>query len=379
MRNSRNLNMDRVAVVASAQTELRPRWSGAQHVDLISAVVASVFKGTGLSIDDVDFVIDSGSDVLDGRSISNCGFLGAMGAHHKEESRVEEDGLWAALYGTTKIAAGGAQVGLIIAYSKPSESDVNLFYSSQCEPFYQRPVGFDHRAASGIQAQRYLAQHGRTPADLARITAKRWSDAARHGRVQIASLPGESDVLSSANVAAPLRALMMARPVDGAVAVLLASEEIARRTQRKPVWITGMGASTDRHSFAARKAGALEACEVAARSAYARAGWDKPGASIAEVSASSAVSELMVLESLGLAVPGRGMDLLNGSGNTAINLSGGALPADPIMATGLVRLSEAVRQLTCPDIYGLESPSSAIVHGAGGVGMQAHCVMTLEI
>ena len=61
---------------------------------LFRPVVTAVFKGTGLSLDDVDFVLDSGSDVLDGRSISNCGFLGAMGAHHKEESRVEEDGLW---------------------------------------------------------------------------------------------------------------------------------------------------------------------------------------------------------------------------------------------------------------------------------------------
>jgi acetyl-CoA C-acetyltransferase len=99
-----HMTTNRVAVIASTQTELRTSWSGAQHIDLISAVVSQVFKGTGLTLNDVDFVIDSGSDVLDGRSISNCGFLGAMGAHHKEESRVEEDGLWAALYGTTKIA-----------------------------------------------------------------------------------------------------------------------------------------------------------------------------------------------------------------------------------------------------------------------------------
>src|SRR5882757_8765135 len=105
----------RVAAIASATTEFRAAWSGAQHIDLISAVVSDVFKGTGLGIDDVDFVLDSGSDVLDGRSISNCGFLGAMGAHHKEESRVEEVGLWAALYGVTKFAAGAADVGLILA------------------------------------------------------------------------------------------------------------------------------------------------------------------------------------------------------------------------------------------------------------------------
>ncbi len=370
---------NRVAVIASTQTELRPSWSGAQHIDLISAVVSQVFKGTGLDLDDVDFVIDSGSDVLDGRSISNCGFLGAMGAHHKEESRVEEDGLWAALYGTTKIASGAADVGLIIAYSKPSESDVSLFYSMQCEPFYQRPVGFNQSAASGLQAQRYMGDHGVSEHDLARVVAKRWADAAARGRVAIESVPSAADVLASENVAAPLKALMMARPLDGAVAVLLASADIARRVSRNPVWITGLGSSMDRHAFASRKPGVLEACEVAAKRAYLHAGWENPlQASLAEVSASSAASELMVLEALGLAKPGRGIDLLD-QDQRVINRSGGALPADPIMATGLVRLSEATRQLANPAEYGPTKPTSAIVHAAGGVGMQTHCIFTLEV
>lgn len=372
------MSIGRVALVSFAQTELRPAWSGAQHIDLISSVVSKVFKGTGLTLADVDFVFDSGSDVLDGRSISNCGFLGAMGAHHKEESRIEEDGLWAALYGTTKIASGAASVGLIIAYSKPSESDVNLFYSSQCEPFYQRPVGFDHRAASGIQAQRYLSDHRVGDSDLARVVLARWKDAAAGSKVQVSSVPSEADVLSSPNVARPLKQLMMSRPTDGAVAVLIASEDVARRASRNPVWITGMGASSDKHAFATRKAGALEACEAAAKSAYKRAGWLKPKTSVAEVSASSAVTELLVLESLGLANAGRGIDLLD-DGVVAINRSGGALPADPVMATGLVRLSEAADQLANPGVWNLKSPSSAIVHGAGGVGMQSHCVFTLEV
>jgi acetyl-CoA C-acetyltransferase len=176
-----------------------------------------------------------------------------------------------------------------------------------------------------------------------------------------------------------LKALMMSRPVDGAVAVLLASEHIARRVSRTPVWITGLGSSMDRHSFAARKPGVLEACEVAAQRAYRNAGWTAPPKpSLAEVSASSAASELLVLESLGLAEPGHGIDLLD-AGTLSINLSGGSLPADPIMATGLVRLSEAVRQLSHPGDYGIKAPTSAIVHASGGVGMQTHCVATLEV
>jgi len=373
------MKSNRVAVLASAQTQLRSNWSSAQHIDLISAVVSSVFKGTGLTLEDVDFVIDSGSDVLDGRSISNCGFLGAMGAHHKEESRVEEDGLWAALYGVTKIAAGAGSVGLIIAYSKPSESDVNVFYSSQVEPFYQRPVGFDHLAASGIQAQRYIARHRVQPADLASLAVRRWSAAAAIGRVEVQRVPTAQDVLTDVNAAAPLTRLMMSRPVDGAVAVLLASEEVARRATRVPAFVTGMGTAIDRHAFASRTADRLEACEIAAKAAYKRAGWSRPTPSLAEISASSVVTELMVLESLGLASAGGGLAYCMDCGSTAVNRSGGALPADPIMATGLVRLSEAARQLSYPEFYGVEAGKTAIVHGAGGVGLQQHCVFTLEV
>lgn len=373
------MKSNRVAVVATAQTQLRPAWSSAQHVDLISAVVSEVFKGTGLSLEDVDFVIDSGSDVLDGRSISNCGFLGAMGAHHKEESRVEEDGLWAALYGATKIASGSAQVGLIIAYSKPSESSVELFYSSQCEPFYQRPVGFDHLAACGIQAQRYLARHKVKSERLASLVSRRWADAAKSGRVQIDAVPTAEEILMSTNAAAPLRKLMLARPVDGAIAVLLTNSDIASRVSRTPVWITGMGMAMDCHAFASRQPDRLEACEIAAKSAYARAGWSRPKASLVECSAASAVAEMMVLESLGLAASGAGLAACETNGDIAVNASGGALPADPIMATGLVRLAEAARQLATPEEYGLAAPATAIVHGAGGVGMQSHCVFALEV
>ncbi|MGE4303187.1 MAG: 3-ketoacyl-CoA thiolase [Novosphingobium sp.] len=369
--------LSKVGVVATAQTELRPAWSNAQHIDLISSVVTSVFKGTGLTIDDVDFIIDSGSDVLDGRSISNCGFLGALGAHHKEEARVEEDGLWGALYGVNKIRSGASAIGLIVAYSKPSESNVDLYWNAQVEPFYQRPVGFGQRAAAGIQAQRYLGAHGVTAEELSTLVAERWAAAAANGNIAIEKVPSADDVLAAAEGAAPLSELMLARPVDGAVAVLIAREDIARRTGRAPAFITGMGTAMDTHSFAERDGLRLASAENAAAMAFRNAGWTSADADIAEISASSAVGELMAIEALGLAAGGKGLAAVK-DGKIAINRSGGALPADPIMATGLVRLAEASRQLSQPELYG-GAPRRAIVHGAGGVGMQNNCVFTLEV
>ncbi|MBC2670593.1 3-ketoacyl-CoA thiolase [Novosphingobium piscinae] len=371
------MGLSQVAVLASAQTELRPAWRDAQHIDLISSVVTNVFKGTGLTLDDVDFVIDSGSDVLDGRSISNCGFLGALGAHHKEEARVEEDGLWGALYGVNKIRSGASQIGLIVAYSKPSESDIDLYWASMVEPFYQRPVGFGQKAALGIQAQRYLAAHGIKDDALAAIVAKRWADAAANSKASIGEVPDSAAVLAGAEAAWPLTELMISRPLDGAVAVLIGSGDVARRTGRPPVFITGMGTSMETHALAERTENKLDSVANAARMALGKAGWDSAAAAdVIETSGSSVIGELLTFEGLGLAAEGKGADVAS---SDKINRSGGALPADPIMATGLVRLAEAAKQLSAPVKAGAAAPSKAIVHGTGGVAMQTNCVFTLEV
>lgn len=366
----------RVAVISTAQTELRPAWDGLQHVDLIGTAVTRALKGSGLTMRDVDFVIDCGSDVLDGRSISNCGFLGAMGGHHKEESRVEDDGLWGALYATTKLRSGPASVGLVIAYSKASESDVASFYSTLCDPFYQRPVGLTHLVASGLAAREYLAKTGVTEHDLAYAAAADWARALDNPWVHLDEVPDVDAIASAPFVASPLRRHQVSRQVDGAVAVLFATEDVARRVTSTPVWVTGLGASMDSQMLCERRPGEFEACAAAAAQAYRSAGITDPSTfGIAEVSAVSIAEELMVIEALGLAAPGQASKVYGADSPVAVNLSGGALPADPIMATGLVRLSEAARALRA----GSGTSGQAVVHGSSGIGMQNHCVVTLEV
>lgn len=180
-------------------------------------------------------------------------------------------------------------------------------------------------------------------------------------------------MLASGGGATPLTKLMLARPVDGAVAVLLATESIGRRTSRAPVFITGMGSALSAHAFATRDKSRLVACETAAAMARRNAGWSDAKPDMAEVSASSIVSELLVLEAIGLAPRGQGMHVAT-DGAVAINRSGGAIPADPIMATGLVRLAQAAQQMG-----GGGGGARGLVHGAGGVAMQNNCVFTLEV
>lgn len=368
-------------MVSSAQTVLAAEWSGLQHIDLITDAVTRALEGTGLRIDDVDFVIDAGSDFLDGRSISNCGFLGAMGAHHKEESRVEEDGLWAFTYAANKITSGAASVGLVIAYSKPSESILSNYWTGLLEPFLQRPVGLDDKSAAGLYAQSYLAKAGLDADDLQLVSRQAWGRAATNKGVDIDEVPTD-DAFWNESVSTPLRRSDYSRPVDGAVAVLVTSAEVADRISAKPVWVTGIGSAIDQHFLAAREPDSLPAVTAAATSALRMAGVDSAkDFGLVEVSANSTVGELMVLEALGLADPYKAIDLYRegGAATTTINPSGGALPADVIMATGLVRLHEAAARLAGRVGYAETDATSALVHGTGGFGMQNHCVVTLEV
>jgi acetyl-CoA C-acetyltransferase len=360
---------------------LRANRRDAQHIDLIYEAVRGTLLGTPFTIADVDFVIDSGSDVLDGRSISNCGFLGAMGAHHKEESRVEDDGLWAVWYAWQKILSGQADVGLVIAYSKPSESSVSEFWSTQCEPFFQRPVGLDNVTASALQAQQYVSRTGASADVFANVAEQDWANAVSNPRVELDRAPAAAEIASAKPVSSPLNELTLSRYVDGAAATLVVSETVARKLRLDPVWLTGMGAAMDEHMLGAREPGILEGCAIAAKTAYRIAGRESPrDADIAEISAPSSAGELMVVEALGLADDGEGARAFTArNGGPVLNPSGGALPADPLMATGLVRLNEAALQLfgTAGGCQ-VADAATAIVHASSGVGMQNACVAVLE-
>jgi len=204
------------------------------------------------------------------------------------------------------------------------------------------------------------------------VAARAWSHALANPRLGLARAPAIDAIMASPWAATPLRQLMLARPVDGAVALILASDRVARRVTRTPVWVTGMGAAIDSGHFTLREPG-FAACAQAARAAYAAAGTVAGQAGLVECSASSAAAELITLEALGFAETGHAIDLYRGAPGPQINRSGGALPASPVFATGLVRLAEAADELAAGEIKG-----PAVVHAASGLGAQSHCVFVVE-
>jgi acetyl-CoA acetyltransferase len=215
----------------------------------------------------------------------------------------------------------------------------------------------------------YMERSGATVRDLAEVAVKSHRNAALNPKAQFRSEVSVEEVLASREISAPLTLLMCSPIGDGAAAVVVCSEEYARRlgTAQVRVRACALVSGTD------RTAGEPGAVERAAQRAYADAGLGPEDLDVVEVHDAAAPAELMCYEELGLCAPGEGPRLL-ASGDTAlqgrlpVNPSGGLLSkGHPIGATGCGQLVELVDQLRgrC-GARQVEGPRIALAENGGG-------------
>ena len=84
--------------------------------------------------------------------------------------------------------------------------------------------GWTKPLPKGRIAQAYLRRHQLGEEALAEVTAQAWAQARLNPYLGLQDVPGLDQINASPFAAAPLRQSMLARPVDGAVAMVLASE-----------------------------------------------------------------------------------------------------------------------------------------------------------
>ncbi|MCA1829957.1 MAG: lipid-transfer protein [Actinobacteria bacterium] len=162
----------------------------------------------------------------------------------------------------------------------------------------------------------------------------------------------ERPPLDSPFVVEPLRRSYLPPVTDGACALVMT---IAPRTEPL-AWIAGVAHATDAASIGARVVTDASSARVAFERAWSMAGFTS--VDIAELHTRFPHHELML----------RDIFSLNGS---TVNASGGPLAADPIMATGLVRLGDAATQAGARGVR-------ALAHATAGHALQSNIVWMLE-
>jgi acetyl-CoA acyltransferase len=197
------------------------------------------------------------------------------------------------------------------------------------------------------QSRAYMQSSGATARDFAEVAVKSHRNAALNPKAQFRTEVSIDEVLASREVSAPLTLLMCSPIGDGAAAVVVCSEQYARRLGTPSVRVRActLLSGTDR---TADQPGAVER---ASQRAYEQAGLGPEDLDVVEVHDAAAPAELMTYEELSLCGVGEGPRLL-ASGETAlggrlpVNPSGGLLSkGHPIGATGCAQLVELVDQL----------------------------------
>jgi acetyl-CoA acyltransferase len=200
-------------------------------------------------------------------------------------------------------------------------------------------------------ARRYMRASGATPEHFAQVVVKNQHNGARNPRAQYGGELTVEQVLASRRIVDPLTLLMCSPISDGAAAVVLVSERVARRQgggRGGPRIRASVVRSGNRHDKDDPTAGSAAR---AARAAFEQAGIGPGELDCAEVHDASAPAELIVYEQLGLAEPGGGPDLIASGrtrldGELPVNTSGGLLSkGHPIGATGIAQVCEVTWQL----------------------------------
>lgn len=378
--------MERIAIVGVGQTKHEARKIQDSFADMVYEAVKMALEDAGMGVDQVDNVITTSNDFWDGRTISSMATGDVSGARGKNVSCVEGDGTFGAFYGMTRILSGSYGTTLVTAYSKGSESESPMITNAAFDPIYMRCLGLDLVTACALQARRYMKRYGITEEEMAVISVKNHLNALSNPNAHLGLKITVDDVMKSRKVSDPLKLLDCSPVSDGAACIILANEERARKITDKPVWVKGVSFCADAYLLGDRDLAECKALEKAARKAYGMAGIRDPRREIdvAEVYDAFTYQESMWTEGLGFCGPGEGGKLaVSGAtakgGDIPVNPSGGLLGAHPVIAGGLIRMVEAVRQIRgeAGAMQVKDKVKIALAHGVNGVCGQSHCVWLL--
>ncbi|MBI2869485.1 MAG: propanoyl-CoA acyltransferase, partial [Chloroflexi bacterium] len=224
---------------------------------------------------------------------------------------------------------------------------------------YEYPAGITFPAVFAMLAHLYASHYNIPLPRLREQLAKVSIQACKYGSINPkAHFFGKYGDLTVDKV---LKAFVVASPLtlhdccpfsDGAAAVVLASEEVARKLTDKPVFIIGAGQSSSgplssQSDFLPR----IRARELSSQRAYAMAGVKPSDIDLVELHDCFSIASLLAAESLGLFEYGTSADAWEKGeadigGKVAINPSGGLKSkGHPIGATGAGQVYEVVKQL----------------------------------
>jgi len=380
----------RVAVIGVGLTKFGEVWTKSLRDIALEAGVKAI-SDANISAADIDamFIGNMSAGRFSGQE-----HLGALVADQVgvtiPSTRVEgacASGSLALREGLSSIMSGLSDVVLVGGAEKMTDISTEFATTGLMGAADEEWEGFHGMTFPGLyalMARKHMHDFGTTHEQLACAAVKNHHNATMNK--DVAQYPFEitvDKVLKSTMIADPLTLLDCSPITDGAAAIILCREDLAKKYCDTPVYVTGSGQASDTLALHDRKSlTGLQAAVDASRAAYKMAGIGVKDVDVCEVHDCFTIAEVMATEDLGFCKKGVGGKFIE-DGNTQIggkipvNTSGGLKACGhPVGATGIKQASEIIMQLRGDagkrQVKGAEI---GMTHNVGGSG--ATCVVNI--
>jgi len=389
----KDMGLRKVAIVGAGMTKFMRRALETPK-ELAYTATKRALDSCELNLEDIDCVVHgTGPDAFDGIHMKGEYLSDASGGYQKPYMRSYVGGgtgVFAPIQGWYHIASGLFDTCLVVCEEKmsPLQPHPQSAFLTIFDQITERPLGPNLLWIFALEMNRYITHHGISLEEVAQVAVKNKKNALGNPYAMLGANLTVKDILSSDALAWPVHRLMVSPVTDGAVALVLASEEKAKKITKKPVWIDGVGWSLDSSYWTNRDLYYPKYVENAARMAYNMAGITEPRKeiNIAEPYDPFAYKELHHLEGLLLCNKGEAAKMTSSgitqmNGNLPVCPSGGLLGVgNPIAAAGLMKVCDLFWQLrheaTGHQVPG--NPKKAVAQAWGDL-MQVGTVIVLGI
>jgi acetyl-CoA C-acetyltransferase len=256
-----------------------------------------------------------------------------------------------------RVKSGRAKVAVALGVNRelhvPTAQHMELSMRATGDVDFHVPFGVTPIAWYAMNATRYMHDYGLTREKLATIAVKNRQHATLNPLAQMRKPITVEDVVNARPIVRPLGLLDVPPRSDGAIAIVIASPDVAHSNPRR-VGVIGRGyyhEGIHQVSSRPRSLTTFESAQVASSRVYADCGITAADVDFVEVYAPCSIVELILSESLGLVPVGQGGEAAAAGetslgGRIPISTSGGCLSrGHPPLVTPLYNVYEAVEQL----------------------------------
>jgi acetyl-CoA C-acetyltransferase len=224
---------------------------------------------------------------------------------------------------------------------------------------------------AALFAKAHMRRYGTTEEQMASVAVKNRKNAFLNRNALFRKKISVDDVMNSKKLVGPIKMLDCSYICNGASAILLTNEHEAKNYTDCPVWIEGIGSSTEAASFSnvSSDLSFIQSTKKASKMAYSMTNIKPDQMDVVELHDAFTIMEILAYEDLGFCQKGKGGRFVS-QDNLSINPRGGLIgTGHPLGATGVAQTVEICEQLK--GIAGkrqVKDCKSGLVHNMSAAG-----------